>query len=515
MQDMTHTRRQFMLASGAMAAVVPTATAFGLQLAAVGSAASQSATGYKALVCIYLAGGNDGHNTIMATDSDSWGRYFKARTSGVAPIAIMPPGTGRAALGSASKINGQPIDPFSTEAWGGALPFATRTPQAIPAGTNARARTFAMHPMMAPLMPLYQQGRLAVVANVGTLIQPLTKAEFHARSRPVPANLFSHNDQASMWQAGRVEGARVGWGGAFGDLLASGNGSNAVFTAMSTAGNTVLLAGRNVVQYQMSTGATPALAIRPAIQTSMGGATAAMLNQMIRDTSTDTLMGKDIATMVDRSMDSAGLLNAAAAGPLPRSIPKQRAYRNPMTGAPSSNPLEAQLLAVARMIAAGPGLGLKRQVFFVRLDGFDNHNNQNFHQPDQLSKLAHGLAAFDAALSNVGGVDMRGSVTAFTASDFGRTFSVNGDGTDHAWGSHHLVWGGAVRGGDMFGQYPTLGIDGPGFENPNMWRNMLIPTTSVDQYAATLGAWMGVSNADLNLIFPNLRNFARPTLGFV
>jgi uncharacterized protein (DUF1501 family) len=516
-KDLIHTRRRFMLATGAMATAAPVATAFGLQLASFGSAASQSADGYKALVCIFQLGGNDANNLLLATDTDSWGRYWSARNTGADPIALMPPGHAPTAVGAVNPLTGRTASRATPDAWGGVIPITPRTPQAIPAGTNASARTFGMHPMMAPLLPAWQQGRMAFVANVGTLIEPLTRTEFERRQKRIPASLFSHNDQQAMWQAGLTEGVRTGWGGRFGDLLASMNGQNALFTAMSTAGNTVFLSGANVVQYQTSTGTTPAVRVNAATSSSILGSSAApaLLAAMARDTAHPSMLASDFAGVTDRSMTAASALNAAAAGSLPASLPGPAPYVNPISGNVESNSLSTQLQTVARMIAAGPALGLKRQVFFVAAGGHDNHDRQNVDQPNNLSKLAHAMAHFDATLANVGGVDMRGSVTAFTASDFSRTFNTNGDGTDHAWGGHHIVMGGAVRGGDIYGQFPTIGLNAAGFVNPDLTGNHMIPTTSVDQYAATLGAWFGVGWNDLNVILPNLRNFSRPNLGLV
>jgi uncharacterized protein (DUF1501 family) len=167
------------------------------------------------------------------------------------------------------------------------------------------------------------------------------------------------------------------------------------------------------------------------------------------------------------------------------------------------------------MIAASSVLGVRRQVFFVSLGGWDTHDFQNTAQPNLLAKVAHALSYFDSALSNIGGVDRRSQVTTFTASDFSRTFTTNGDGTDHAWGGHHFILGGAVNGGNIYGQYPTLGLDVNGFNNPDNVTGYLIPTTSVDQYGATLGRWFGVSDADIDVIFPRVRNFQTKYLGFV
>ncbi len=190
-------------------------------------------------------------------------------------------------------------------------------------------------------------------------------------------------------------------------------------------------------------------------------------------------------------------------------------FVNPITGMGGANPLALQLQTVARMIAASGAFGLRRQVFFVSLGGWDTHDFQNRAQGANLARVAHALSYFDAALGDLNGVDRRAAVTTFTASDFGRNFNTNGDGTDHAWGAHHLVLGGAVKGGDMYGRFPFLGVDAPGFSNPDMTGNALIPGLSVDQYAATLGAWFGLSDPQLDFIFPNLRNFGPRNLGFV
>jgi uncharacterized protein (DUF1501 family) len=518
MKDLFHSRRHFLQATGAVAVAAPVATAFGLQLGAFSAATSQVAgSGYKAIVCIFQLGGNDANNTILASDTDSWNRYWTARNTGSDPIALMPVGTAPVAVGATSSLTGRVSALGKPEAWGGILPIVPKTAQAVPSGTNATSRTFGLHPMLAPMLPLYNQGRLAVIANVGSLIEPITKVQFQANSRRKPVNLFSHNDQQAVWQSGLTEGVRKGWGGQFGDLLASGNGANSLYTAMSTAGNTVFLAGQNIIQYQVSTGSTPAVRINSATGTSLFGSSVApaKITEVIQDTGFTANMGADYASVVRRSMGAATALNTAATGALVTAIPPPPAYTNPITGNVETNSLSVQLQTVARMIAAAPALGLTRQVFFVAMGGHDNHDFQNTAQPNNLAKLAQAMATFDATLANIGGVDMRNSVTTFTASDFSRTFNTNGDGTDHAWGGHHFVMGGAVKGGDIYGQYPTIGIDLGTFRNPDMINGYSIPTTSVDQYAATIGAWFGVSNTDLGVIFPNLRNFAVPNLGFM
>jgi uncharacterized protein (DUF1501 family) len=518
MKDLFHSRRHFLQATGAVAVAAPVATAFGMQLAAFSSAVSQSASsGYKAIVCIFQLGGNDSNNTVLASDTDSWNRYWAARNTGSDPIALMPVGTAPLAIGATSALTGKVSALNRPEAWGGILPIVPKTAQAVPAGTNASTRTIGLHPMLAPFVPLYNAGRLAVVANVGSLIEPITKAQFQANSRRRPVNLFSHNDQQAVWQSGLTEGVRKGWGGQFGDLLASGNGGNSLYTAMSTAGNAVFLAGQNIIQYQVSTGATPAVRINSAVGTTLFGSSVApaKLTEVIQDTGFSANMGADYSGVVRRSMGSASALNAAAATTIVTAIPPPPTYMNPITGNAETNSLSVQLQTVARMIASAPSLGLTRQVFYVAVGGHDSHDFQNTAQPNNLAKLAQAMATFDATLANIGGVDMRSAVTTFTASDFSRTFNTNGDGTDHAWGGHHFVMGGAVNGGDIYGQYPTIGADLGTFRNPDMINNYILPTTSVDQYAATIGSWFGISNTDLAVIFPNLRNFAVPNLGFL
>jgi uncharacterized protein (DUF1501 family) len=509
--------RRHVLRIGGGLSMLGAAAPFAAQLAAAGSAAAQTAPGYRALVCVFLFGGNDSHNTVLATDSDSFGRYFAARNTGDAPIALMPPGTPPTAVGLVSPVTGRTVTAASPEAWGGVLPIVPRTPNPIPAGTSASVRTFALHPMLGPLKTLFDANRLAVVANVGTLIRPITKAQFQARTVAFPSNLFSHNDQQSTWQAGASEGAQVGWGGRFGDLFAGLNGSNSLFTAISTAGNAVFLSGQSVVQYQMSTAAQPALVINGGTATTLFGSSVApsRVRSLIQDTTAASLFAADYATVTSRSVGAATTINSAFTQSAVTSVPAPSTYINPITRVAETNTLATQLQTVARMIAANSTLGLRRQVFFVSLGGWDNHDVQNTVQPNNLAKVAHAMAYFDGVLGSLGGVDMRNAVTTFTASDFSRTFTTNGDGTDHAWGGHHFVMGGAVRGGDIYGQYPTLGVDLGSFRNPDMAGSSLVPTTSVDQYAATMGRWLGASDASIDAIFPNLRNFASRDLGFL
>lgn len=514
--------RRHVLKMMAAAAPLGAAAPFAVQMATLGSAAAQTVpTSYRALVCIFLFGGNDSNNMVLATDTDSWTRYFAARNTGNDPIALMPPGTPPAAVGSVSPVTARTVTRATPEFLGGVLPITPLTPNPVPAGTNASSRTFALHPAMSPLVQgassPWSAGRLAVVANVGPLIVPTTKVQYNNRSVSLPLNLMSHNDQVSIWQSGAAEGAQRGWGGLMADTMLAQNGSSAVFTAVSATGNAVFLSGDTAVQYQISTSTQPAIQPYAASGSALYGSQAAALalSDSIRDVSGTSLFAQDHGAMTRRAMDSAQALNAAFASGPAASMAAPTPYVNPVTGLAEANSLAFQLMTVARSVAAAPALGLTRQVFFVGLGGFDTHDNQNTTHTNLMGKLAHAMAYFDGVLGNVGGLNMRGSVTTFTMSDFSRTFTSNGDGTDHAWGGHQLLMGGAVRGRDVFGQFPTVGVDRTGFANPDMSGNILIPTTSVYQLAATLGKWFGVSDAQLLTIFPNLANFSRRDLGFM
>ena len=502
----TMSRRRLLRMGGAFS-MLGAGAPFALQLAAAGASATTTTPNYKALVCVFLYGGNDANNMVLATDSDSWNRYSSARNTGTSPIALSP-------LGSAATASRT-----TPQGWGGVIPITPDVAQPIPAGTDATTRTFALHPFMSEAQGLFNAGRMAIVANVGPLIQPTTKASYVARTVAIPSCLFSHNDQQSEWQAGGGggEGARAGWGGRMGDYVLGQNGPNTVFTAISPSGNAVFLSGQTVVQYIIGTGSQPAILISGDQGSSLLGSSAGptALSSIITDTTGSSNFASDYAAVVNRSINAAGLVNGAFAQNAVTTVTSPPTFTNPLTGAPEVNSLAVQLHTVAQMVAAAPSLGLTRQVFFVALGGFDNHKNQNQVQPNLLGQLSEALGYFDNALTNIGGVDRSGQVTTFTASEFSRTWTTNGSGTDHAWGSHHLVMGAAVKGRNIYGQFPTVGIDLGGFTNPDMLGNAFIPTTSVDQYAATLGAWFGVPASTLGTIFPNLHNFPTTDLGFV
>lgn len=496
-------RRRLLSIGGGLSILGATAP-FAAQLAAAGSAASQTTSSdYRALVCIFLYGGNDSHNTVVATDQESFDRYTRARNVGPDPIALLRPG--------AEKIAGARAG--SPGSHGGVLTISPLTISPL----DKFARPLALHPALDPLRPVFDSKRLAILANVGTLNTPVTKKDLVDNARPYPANLFSHNDQQSTWQAGASEGASVGWGGRLGDIVMGMNGDNALFTAMSTAGNAVFLSGKNVVQYQMNTGNMPAIKVNGKDGMLFGSAARnSRVEEIVKNLNFENLFAKDYAKVTTRSMESAVRLNDMFGLLTTKAVKAPEPFINPITNQVANNGIAEQLYTIARMIAAGKEKGMKRQVFFVGAPGWDSHDDQNIAQTQNLARLAHGMAYFDKVLESLTTPtdDMRANVTTFTASDFSRSFTSNGNGTDHAWGGHHFVMGGAVDGKKVYGTFPILGVDGPGFNNPDMIGGALIPTTSVDQYAATLGRWLGASESELKTIFPNLENFS-PNLGFM
>jgi len=443
---------------------------------------------YKALVCVYLHGGNDAYNTVLATDTASWYAYHRARApAGSTSIALAAPGTSPVA----GAARGSPA------ALGGVLPIALQTPQA--------GRTFALNPLLTRVRSLYGNRRIAVVSNVGTLREPTTVAGFKAATNKLPPKLFSHNDQQMVWQSFEPTGATVGWGGRMAEMMAAGNGSAGAFTAVSPNGHALWLNGPTLAPCQISVdGAVRFDNATSPLFDSMS-AWAQLRGVVASDTETGTLE-RAYADIGRRSMERGALLGNA----LPV-LPAATRYTSPNTGLATDNPLAQQLQAVARMIAARQTLGLKRQVFFVGLGGFDTHNGQNAGHAELMARLDHALGGFHDTLATLPSGDATGLVTTFTASDFGRSLVSNGDGTDHGWGGHHFVMGAAVRGGDLYGRFPAVGLD----TESDVGSGRLLPSLSVDQYGATLARWFGVPDAQLGALFPNLASFGTRDLGFM
>ncbi len=447
----------------------------------LGEAHAQAA-GYKALVCIFLYGGNDGMNMLVPTDSARYNQYSAVRRSLAIPAGAL-------------------------------LPLA---------GSN-----WGLHPALSALLPIWNAGRLAPVLNVGPLHAPLTKAQYRATaatSALIPDSLFSHSHQQTLWEAGSTDAqSRSGWGGRAARLLSPAHpviaaGSGGRFGIGTSAVPLVLPApGGDFRTYELgqdywrranASPATRALALQRLYALPQSNPLAAVYAQQQRDAFNVTAR---LGALVERQPGNA----AISAG--------LRAGFGPITsGGQITTGLGRQLFQIAKLIEAHALVGSTRQVFFAQLGGFDTHANQFQGSATQgqhatlLRELGGALGAFHTALTNIG---MAGSVTSFTQSDFGRTFLPNNsNGTDHAWGNHQLVLGGAVRGRTVYGTAPALVLGGPDDVGEQSWERQgrWIPTTSVDQYAATLLRWFGASDAQLDTVLPNLRNFGgRRTVGFV
>jgi uncharacterized protein (DUF1501 family) len=453
------TRREF-LKQASLFGLTGVAAPLALDLAAIGSAAAQTAAGaaaddYKALVCVFLYGGNDPYNTVVPYDAASYEKYARNRTDiGLKRDALQ-------ATALTSKV-------------------------ALPDGQQ-----YALAPTLAPLKPLFDSGRLAIQLNVGPLIVPTVKEQYVGNKVPLPPKLFSHNDQQSYWQALAPEGAGSGWGGRLADALLDGN-KGSTFTAVTAGGSTVLLAGRHTAAYRVTPAGSTQIDL---LHRDMYGSTDCtnLLRTLITQ-SQQHMFGQEHVAIVNRSIDADKTLRAALQG-----VDVAGDFGTPLGG---------QLQIVARMIAARKTLGVKRQVFFVSQNGYDNHDGLNGIHPGLLKELGGALAAFQQALATLG---VEGQVTTFTASEFGRTLTSNGNGSDHGWGSHHFIIGGAVRGGRFYGTHPDIAPNGPGFVD----NGRLLPTTSVEQFAATIGLWFGASAGALDDVLPNLHNFDHRDLAFM
>jgi uncharacterized protein (DUF1501 family) len=356
-------------------------------------------------------------------------------------------------------------------------------------------RRMALHPSLAPLKAHFDAGRLATLMNVGTLVQPITLAQYQG-AIGVPPKLFSHNDQQSVWQAGATEGATTGWAGRIGDLLLSSNEGTggALFTSISASGNAVLMSGRDVVQYQV--GSSGSVAVRNVF----GSPASTQAIKQIMQTASAHPMQRALASTATRSIDADVRVRAALAD-----VPATSA---PFAGFDLTMPLGSQLAMIARLIAARTALGVRRQVFFASIGGWDHHDGLIDRQAPLLAQVAASLAAFQDSMTALGLAD---KVTLFTGSDFGRTLSSNGDGSDHGWGSYHFILGGAVRGQRWYGELPDVAVNG----RHDVGGGRLLPAVSVDQYGATLARWMGVPAGELGTVFPNLSRFSTSDLGFM
>lgn len=435
-------------------------------LAAQGSQAADLSGGYKAVVCLFMHGGCDTHNWVVPTDPTGYAQYAAAR---------------------------------------GELAWPLHKLQPITVSSQSAGRTFGMPEELAPLRKWYEAGQAAVVANVGPMVRPITRQEYLA-GVAVPSKLFSHNDQASTWQSLLPEGAPSGWGGRMGDILTSAN-AYPVFTAVSVTGNAVFLTGNNVTQYQM--GLDGPAQVPGLTSSSLFGSTLApaALQRQLAAAGSQPLQ-VEYTRVLQRGIGTAGVLQRALAGTPVPAIPATPLSNGTAPTTLDQTGLARQLRMVAQLVGAGSRLGMRRQVFMVSMGGFDTHAFQMRDQPGHMAQVAHAVDYFMTALAGMG---LLNNVTLFTASDFGRTLLSNGDGSDHGWGSHHLVAGGAVQGRNIHGRFPITALG----TADDVGCGRLLPTHSVSQMAAPLGRWMGLSASEVATVLPGLANFDAQALRFI
>ena len=444
-------RRSLLKSIGATAML----TRFGL----MNAFAQANPPDYKALVCIFLVGGNDGHNTIVPLTQSQFNAYKAARGTLALPDS-----------------NG-PLLPVQT-----------------PDGTP-----YAFNNGLSAIHPLWAQGRLGVLANVGMLVKPTSRQQFLNNAVPVPTNLFSHADQIQQMQAAIPStSAGTGWGARAADMVAGLNVGSAFPAAISCAGPALFCTG-NIVQ---SASLLPGFDLDPAgFSLWPASATAGRVNGLQQVLQFDS--GLALVQAANKVRQDALDLNAL-----------MRGGSATLTTAFPGTSLGDQLQQVAKLIKLRTTTGVKRQVFFCSLSGFDTHGSQSWQQWDLLRQVGDAMAAFYQCTEQELGVADK--VTSFTLSDFGRTLQPSGSGCDHGWGNHHLIMGGAVQGGQVHGTFPTMALGGP---DDSGSRGAFIPSSSTEQFAATLAKWLGVTDTDLPTIFSNLYTnqalFGKTDLGFM
>lgn len=478
--SLLQTRRQFIRQAACAALGSAALTSAIRDLRFMNAAVAQSnVQDYKALVCVFLQGGNDSNNLILPTIQEEYDNYAAIRT----PVLAIP------------QPSILPISSLSSDGHG-----------------------YGLHPSCPELQTLFGEGKLAVLFNTGTLVFPITRAQYQSGGMKKPPQLFSHSDQVTQWQTSIPDRPPLtGWGGRCADLMAAVQPNAPISLSVTLSGSNTFEVGNAISQYAVSTSGAIALS-------GVSGARLAALTNIL-GYGYPNMQAQAYASVAKHSIDSGALLNNAITPtklatywttPFPTRI-------TPPTGGNAfGSSLAPQLQMVARLIEAGHrskasgGFGMLRQIFFCGVGGYDLHTNQTpgpgattvGSHANLLAELSQCMFAFQRAMEQLG---LSKNVTAFTASDFGRTFPSNGQGSDHGWGSHHLILGGAVKGQQTYGKFPTLAVNGPDDTSTGRW----IPTTAIDQYFSTLATWFGVDQGNLATVFPNIGRFATPNLGFI
>jgi uncharacterized protein (DUF1501 family) len=429
------------------------ATSAQFQLA---NAQVQSTDPYKALVCIFLFGGNDAFNTLIPFGDAEYNLYKSTRQT--------------LAIEQAGLLSISPENDIGLE--------------------------LGLHPSLTGVQELFNNGQLSFIANIGALVEPVSKTAYKNNTAILPPQLFSHNDQQTFVQSLQSGFQRNGWSGRAADAMLGVNINQKLSMNISLGGSNIWQTGANVVPYSVDAGGVKEL--------ENFNKYSADQRELSRIQIYQTLLNQQQSHPFTSEFARSQKLAWELAGEVKQALDAQPALT---TVFPTNNPLATNLKMVAQLISARATLGVTRQTFFVGMGDFDTHGDQLRRHVNLLTQLGAALKAFYAATVELGVSDQ---VTSFTASDFGRTLTSNGDGTDHGWGSHQMIMGGAVKGKHIYGSYPNLTINSA----DDIGEGRIIPTTSIDQYAATLASWYGVPGSEFSTVFPNLHRFNTPTLDF-
>lgn len=482
-------RRNFLRAASAFAATP-------LLPQMIQSALAADTTGYKALVCLFMFGGNDSHNTIVPLTTAEYNTYSAAR-------------------GGPAEKNGL------------ALPQGSLLPIS-PAGMAANS--FGLHPALTNMASLFNNDKkLAFVANTGILLAPTTLVQYNNKSVPLPPQLFSHSDMQSHWQTMRADvPAQTGWGGRMADVFRSG-ATGRLPVSVSLGGGGIFMKGNGISAYQVSRMQYEAGVIDPGFRIASSPQADVWWNWTGSDPQAlfvdntrlirSNLLEEQYADIMENAIDVGNYVSSNMYNQTTVNGNDSYSLKSPVPGTwPTTNRLAAQLHSVAAMIAARASLGVTRQIFFVEIGGFDNHGDQFGRDAATGNKsLLNGkhfglLKAVDEALKvfydATVAMGVANNVTTMTMSDFGRTMKSNGQGSDHGWGQHLMVMGGAVKGGRIVGDMPPAALG----TSVDVGEGRLLPTTAGDTYSATFAKWLGATDAELNTIFPNLPRFSTRTL---
>lgn len=429
------------------------ATSAQFQLA---NALTQPDDDYKALVCIFLFGGNDAFNMVVPRSAAEYANYKNSRQT--------------LAIEQASLLPLTPLKSYSIE--------------------------LGLHPSMPQAQQIFNSGKLALLSNVGALVEPVTRTSYQGNKSLLPPQLFSHNDQQTFLQSLQSNTRRNGWAGRAADAMQSMNINKKLSMNISLSGSNIWQSGVDVTPYSIDAGGIKELENLNTKTTDARELTRIQIYKTLLAQQQENVFQREFARTQILAWDLAGEVKAA----LDAQAPLQTLF-------PIGNPLANNLKMVAQMLSARDALQVKRQTFFIGIGDYDTHGDQLRRHDILLAQLSAALDAFYKATVELGIADQ---VTTFTTSDFGRTLTSNGDGTDHGWGSHQMIMGGAIKGGEVYGTFPDLIIGG----KDDIGEGRIIPTTGMDQYAATLASWYGLPAGSFADVFPNLARFSSVDLGF-